>query len=149
MLNSSGAPSSGANAAGEPADIGRTGYLSLDLDLAPVGVAYHFGKLHGDPRLVLQVHHVDRDRRLAAYLWAGLCLAVVVVAVFILRRSDASAVVARSWPWGAIVVGVAWLFLLPAGVFGLVVAMIAAWVLVARTRKPPVLLAQPAAERAP
>jgi hypothetical protein len=28
------------------------------------------------------------------------------------------------------------LFLLPAGVFGLVVAMLAAWVLVARTRKP-------------
>ena len=148
-LDSSGVPGPGVTSAGESADIGRTGYLSLDLDLAPVGVAYHFGKLHGDPRLVLQVHHVDRDRRLAAYLWASLCLALVVVAVLILHRSDASTIVARSWPWWTIVIGVAWLFLLPAGVFGLVVAMIAAWVLIARTRKPRVIVTPTHAFEAP
>ena len=120
-----------------PEDAARSGYLSLDLDLAPVGIAYHFGKLHGDPRLVLQVHHVDRDRRLAAVLWAGLCLGLAVVFVRSLRRPDAAAMVARRWPWLAVVVGVVWLFLLPAGVFGLVVAMIAAWVLVARANRPP------------
>ncbi|MHB8952966.1 MAG: DUF1559 family PulG-like putative transporter [Pirellulaceae bacterium] len=119
------------------ADAAHSGYLSLDLDLAPVGIAYHFGKLHGDPRLVLQVHHVDRARRLAAILWAGLCLGLAVVFVRSLRRPDAAALVARRWPWLAVLVGVAWLFLLPAGAFGLAVATIAAWVLVARRRRPP------------
>ncbi len=119
-----------------PPDTARRGYLSLDLDLAPVGIAYHFGKLQGDPRLVLQIHHADRDRRLAAILWAGLCLGLTAVFVRYLRRPNAAAMVARRWPWLAVVVGVVWLFLLPAGVFGLAVAMIAGWVLVARANRP-------------
>ena len=70
-------------------------------------------------------------------LWAGLCLVIAVAFVRILRRPDAAALVARRWPWWAVVVGIIWLFLLPAGVFGLVVAMIAAWVLIARSRRQP------------
>ncbi|MBM4088106.1 MAG: DUF1559 domain-containing protein, partial [Planctomycetes bacterium] len=132
-----------------PPDVGHTGYLSLDLDLAPAGVAYHFGKLHGDPRLVLQVRHSDRDRWLAAFLWAGLCLFVALLFVRILRRPDAATVVARHWPWWAVVIGVIWLFLLPAGGFGLAVAFIAAWVLIARTHRPAVPNATPNASQPP
>jgi len=126
-----------------PDNLTRGGSLSLDLDLAPVGVAYHFGKLHGDPRLVLQVHHANRERRRAAILWAGFCLALAVVFVRYLRRPDAAAKFARRWPWLAIIVGVVWLFLLPAGAFGLAVAVIAAWVLVARAHRPPVVVNPP------
>jgi hypothetical protein len=56
-------------------------------------------------------------------------------------------VVARHWPWWAVVTGVIWLFLLPAGAFGLAVAFIAAWVLIARTHRPAVPNATPNASQ--
>jgi len=52
-----------------------------------------------------------------------------------LRRHDALALVYRYWPWSAAVAGVAWLFLLPAGVFGLALLMTALCVLIAQRKR--------------
>jgi prepilin-type N-terminal cleavage/methylation domain-containing protein/prepilin-type processing-associated H-X9-DG protein len=114
-----------------------TGQLSLELDLALVGTAYHFRKLHGDPRLVLHVRHEDLSRRLLAIVWAGLCLALTIVVIQGLRRPNAAALANRRWPWLAMVAGTVWLFLLPAGVFGLALLVVAMCVLIARLRKQP------------
>ena len=126
-----------------PADAARSGYLSLDLDLAPVGIAYHFGKLHGDPHLVLQVHHVDRDRRLAAILWAGVCLGW--------RSSSYDTCDALTLPPWWRTVGPGWLWSSvwsgcsssPQASLDSRSAMIAAWVLVARAARPPANVATP------
>jgi hypothetical protein len=113
----------------------RAGYLSLDLDLAPVGTAYHFRKLHGEPRLVLRTRHESLDRTLTAIVWAGLCLVLAAVVVHGLRRPNAVERAHRNWPWLAAVAGTAWLFLLPAGLLGLALVVTALWVLIARSRK--------------
>jgi len=112
-----------------------TGYLSLDLDLAPVGTAYHFRKLHGKPRLVLRARHENLGRCLSAIVWAGLCLGLATTAICGLRRPNAAALAYRGWPWLAAVAGTAWLFLLPAGVLGLALLVTALCVLIARSRK--------------
>jgi hypothetical protein len=113
------------------------GHLSLDLDLALVGTAYHFRKLHGEPRLVLRARHEDLSRYLSAVVWAVLCLALAAAAVWGLRRPNASALALRGWPWLAAVMGTAWLFLLPVGVLGLSLLVVSLWVLIARRRKQP------------
>jgi len=117
------------------ADVARAGYLSLDLDLVPVGAAYHFRKLHGKPDLVLRVRHESLSRWLSAGVWAGLCLALATAAVYGLRRPNAAALAYRGWPWLAAVAGTAWLFLLPAGVLGLALLVTALSVLIARARE--------------
>jgi len=48
---------------------------------------------------------------------------------------QAGAALYRGWPWLAAVTGMAWLFLLPAGVFGLALLVTALCVLIARLRK--------------
>jgi hypothetical protein len=121
----------------ETAAAAGTGQLSLDLDIAPVGTAYHFRKLHGQPRLVLRARHEDLSRGLSAIIWAGLCLALAAAVVQGLRRPDALASAYRYWPWLAAITGTAWLFLLPAGVFGLALLVTALCVLIARLRKRP------------
>jgi hypothetical protein len=121
----------GAAAAG--AEAGR---LSMDLELALVGTAHHFSKLHGEPRLVVRARHESLSRGLAAMVWASLCLAVAVAVIQSLRRPDALSRVYRGWPWLTAVAGVAWLFVLPAGVFGLALMMLSLCVLIARLRKP-------------
>ncbi|MFO7907292.1 MAG: hypothetical protein R6U98_31880, partial [Pirellulaceae bacterium] len=114
-----------------------TGSPSLDLHLDLKGSPYHFRKLHGQPRLVLNVRHEDLDRFLIAVVWAGLCLVLAAAAVYGLRRPDAAVLAYRGWPWLAAVAGTAWLFLLPAGVFGLALLVVSLWVLMGRspTRK--------------
>ena len=112
-----------------------TGRLSLDLDLPLGGTAYHFRKLHGEPRLVLRARHEDLTRFVSAVVWAGLCLALAIAAIYGLRRPDAAALAYRCWPWLAAVTGAAWLFLLPAGVFGLALLVTALCVLIARLQK--------------
>jgi prepilin-type processing-associated H-X9-DG protein len=129
------APADGQAAPGAPMAEARTGYLSLDLDLALVGTAYHFRKLHGEPRLVLSARHENLSRCLSAIVWAGLCLALATAAICGLRRPNAAALASRGWPWLAAVTGTAWLFLLPAGVFGLALLVTALCVLIARSRK--------------
>jgi hypothetical protein len=129
----------------EPAELPRakqettvaagTGQLSLKLDVTPVGTAYHFRKLHGQPRLVLRARHEDLDRGLTAIIWAGLCLALAAAVIQGLRRPDALARARRYWPWLAAIAGTAWLFLLPAGVLGLALLVTALCVLIARLRK--------------
>jgi len=119
---------------GARAEAAKAGYLSLEVDLAPVGTAYHFRKLHGDPRLVLDARHESLDRSLSAMIWAGLCLAVAAVAVYGLRRPDAIALARRHWPWLAAATGTIWLFLLPAGAVGLLLLAISLCVLVSRSR---------------
>jgi hypothetical protein len=69
-------------------------------------------------------------------VWAGLCLAIAVIVIQGLRRPDALARAYRGWPWLAAVGGLAWLFLLPAGVFGWGLLMTGLCVLIARLRKP-------------
>jgi hypothetical protein len=113
-----------------------TGQLSLKLDVTPVGMAYHFRKLHGEPRLVLSARHDSLDRGLAAIVWAVLCLALAIAMVRGLRRTDSLARVRRYWPWLAAIAGTAWLFLLPVGVLGLILLVTALCVLIARLRKP-------------
>ena len=115
--------------------------MSLDLDVAPVGTAYHFRKLHGQPRLVLRARQESLTRYLSAAIWASLCLALAVAVIQVLRRPNAAALAHRGWPWLAAVAGTAWLFLLPAGVFGLALLVTALCTLIARlrsgTRSPP------------
>ena len=127
-------PQEGQAAPGAPVDAAQAGYLSLDLDLAPVGTAYHFRKLHGEPRLVLRARHEDLDRVLTAVVWAGLCLVFAATVIRGLRRPNAAELAPRGWPWLAAVAGTAWLFLLPAGVLGLALVVTALWVLIARSR---------------
>ena len=112
-----------------------TGQLSLKLDVTPVGTAYHFRKLHGEPRLVLRARHEGLDRGLAAIIWAGLCLTLATAVIRGLRRPDALALARRYWPWLAVIAGTTWLFLLPTGVLGLALLITALCVLIARLRK--------------
>ena len=128
-------PQNGQPASGTPADAVGVGQLSMDLDLAPVGTRYHFRKLHGEPRLVLSVRHKDLSRSLSAIIWAGLCLALATAVIQGLRRPDALARTYRCWPWLAAIAGTAWLFLLPAGVLGLILLITALCVLIVRVRK--------------
>jgi hypothetical protein len=118
-----------------PLVMAGTGQLSLDLDLTPVGTAYHFRKLHGEPRLVLHARHEDLTRWLFAIVWAGLCLAFAVAAIQLLKRPDASKIVCRFWPWLATVGGVIWLFLLPVGFIGFLVLVTSLCVQVTRMQK--------------
>jgi len=111
-----------------------TGHLSLDLDLALVGNAYHFRKLHGEPRIVLSVRHENLTHLLTAIIWASLCLALTVVAIQVLRRPNAAALANRYWPWLVAVAGTAWLFLLPIGAIGLCLLVTALCVLIARSQ---------------
>jgi prepilin-type processing-associated H-X9-DG protein len=122
-------------AANAPAAAAGTGQLSLDLDVAPVGTAHHFRKLHGEPRLVLSARHEDVSHGLAALVWAGLCLAVAAAVIRGLKRPDALARARRGWPLLAAVAGAAWLFLLPAGIFGLGLLVTALCVMIARRYK--------------
>jgi len=114
------APLGGQAAPAVPLDAGRQGRLSLDFELPLAGRAYHFRKLHGEPRLVLRATHEDIGRWLAAGVWAGLCLMLAVAAIYVVRRPNASALAQRYWPWLAAVAGAIWLFLLPAGFLGVI-----------------------------
>jgi len=111
------------------------GHLSLDLELPLGGTAYHFRKLHGEPRLVLRARHEDLTRLVSAAVWAGLCLALAAAAVYGLRRPDAAVLAGRGWPWLTAVAGAAWLFLLPGGVFGLALLVTALCALTGRLKK--------------
>ncbi len=128
-------PQDGQAAPGAPMAAAGTGYLSLDLDLTLVGTAYHFRKLHGEPRLVLRARHENLGRFVSAIVWAGLCLALATATICGLRRPNAAALAYRCWPWLAVVAGAAWLFLLPAGVLGLALLVTALCVLIARLEK--------------
>ena len=116
-------------------DDAGTGPLSLDLDVTLVGTAYHFRKLHGEPRLVLSARHENLSHGLSAIVWAGLCLALAIAVIHGLRRPKAFTHAQRCWPWLAAVAGTAWLFLLPAGAFGLALLVTALCVLIARSHK--------------
>jgi drug/metabolite transporter (DMT)-like permease len=100
-----------------------------------VGTAYHFRKLHGEPRLVLRARHESLGRFLTAAVWAGLCLALAAAVIYGLRRPSAAARAYRYWPSLAAILGTVWLFLLPAGVVGLALLVAALCVLIARSRK--------------
>ncbi len=126
-------PVEGQPEPGAPMDSARAGYLSLGLDLAPVGVAYHFRKLHGEPRLVLKARHENLDRVLTAVVWAGFCLVLAMAVVRSLRHPNAAVIVRRRWPWLAVVAGAVWLFLFPAGILGLALLAVALWVLITRS----------------
>ncbi|MFZ1933466.1 MAG: DUF1559 domain-containing protein [Thermoguttaceae bacterium] len=119
------------------------GQLSLGLDVAPVGTAYHFRKLHGEPRLVLSARHEDVGRGLSAALWAILCLALAAAVIQGLRRRSAAAFARCYWPWLLMVAGAAWLFLLPLGIVGVALLLIALCAMIARMQT------GPAAERKP
>jgi hypothetical protein len=110
------------------------GQVSPEAQLAVVGSAYHFRKLQGDPRLVLTVRHQDLFRSLAAAIWAVLCLGLAAAAIQSLRRPNAGQRVRRAWPWLAVLLGTAWLFLLPAGLLGLALAFTGLCAAITRAR---------------
>jgi hypothetical protein len=124
----------GPTAPGAPA-AAETGRLSMDLDVSFVGIPHHFSKLHGEPRLVVRARHESLRRGLTALIWAGVCLVMAAAVVQSLRRPDALARANSGWPWLAAVAGMAWLFLLPAGVFGLALLTTGLCVLIARSWK--------------
>jgi hypothetical protein len=128
-------PPNGPGAANAPAAAAGTGQLSLDLDVAPVGTAHHFRKLHGDPHLVLSARHEDLSHGLAVLVWAGLCLAVAAAVIRGLKHPDALSRAQRVWPLWAAIGGAAWLFLLPAGIFGLALLITGSCVMIARRYK--------------
>jgi hypothetical protein len=128
-------PASGQAVAGVPAVGVGTGQLSLDLDVFPVGTSHHFRKLHGEPRLVLNVRHDDLGHSVSAAIWAAVCLVLAAAAIQMLRRPNAAASARRYWPWFAAVAGAVWLFLLPSGVLGLGLLVTAVCVLIVRTHK--------------
>ncbi len=111
-----------------------TGSLPLNVNLVPVGTAYHFSKLHGDPRLVLRARHEDIDRLVTAIVWAGLCLAMAAAAMVGVKRAHATSNRFRGWPWLGVVAGIAWFFLLPAGVLGWAMLVTCLGVLIIRSR---------------
>lgn len=113
----------------------KAGYLSLDLDLALVGTAYHFRKLQGDPQLLLHARHERLGRYLAAALWAIFCLALAAVTIYVVRQRDADKMAGRIWPWLVAIAGAAWWFLLPAAPIGLFLLVVALCGLIARWRK--------------
>jgi len=131
-----GVPQAGQAAPDAPPDTVVTGQLSLDFELPLVGTAHHFRKLQGDPRLVLRVRHEDVSRLLAAIVWASLCLGLAVLVIQAVRRPNAAALAYLYWPWPAAVAGTIWLFLLPAGVLGLILLATALCVLVLRAQTP-------------
>ena len=139
--NKAGAAGAARHPATEPADSGRpvdgfgAGALSLNVDLTPVGTAYHFSKLHGDPRLVLRARHEDIDRLVTALIWAGLCLAMGAGAIYGLRRARATAIGAVGWSWLGVCGGIVWLFLLPLGFLGWLLLVISLGVAITRSRK--------------
>ncbi len=116
-------------------DFPPSAQASLDVDLSPVGSPCHFRKLHGDPRLVIRARHEDIGRGLAAVLWAGICLGLAAAVIQGLRRTDARSIARRYWPLWAAIAGTAWLFLLPLGIFGLALLIVALCVLIARIKK--------------
>jgi len=118
-----------------PAVAAGTDRLSLHLNVTPVGTAYHFRKLHGEPRLVLRARHEDLSHGLSAVVWAGLCLALATATIQGLRRPNVPALANYGWPWLAAIIGAAWLFLLPAGVVGLALLVIALCLLITHMRK--------------
>lgn len=127
-------PPRAQDAPGVSAAAAEAGRLSIDLDLTLVGTPHHFSKLQGEPRLVVRAYHEDLRRGLTAMVWAGLCLAVAVAVIHGLRRPDALARAYRGWPWLAAVAGIAWLFLLPAGVLGLALLIVGLCTLLGRLR---------------
>ena len=72
---------------------------------------------------------------MSAAVWAGLCLALAIAVIQVLRRPNGIALAHRGWPWLAAVAGTAWLFLLPAGVIGLALLVTALCVLIARRQE--------------
>ena len=115
----------------------RTGVLPLDLDLTLTGTAYHFRKLHGEPRLNVRVRHESLNRYLSAVVWAVACLALAAAALSGLSRAPSPTRAARVWPWLVALAGTSWMFLLPAGVCGFLLLVVALCVLVVRWRKTP------------
>lgn len=82
---------------------------------------------------MLNTRHEGLDRLLIATGWAALCLLLAGAAVYVLRRPDAAVLARRTWPWLAVIAGMAWLFLLPAGVLGLGLVVASLWVLISRS----------------
>ncbi|MFO7902701.1 MAG: hypothetical protein R6U98_08575 [Pirellulaceae bacterium] len=82
----------------------------------------------------LNARHEELDRLLIAVVWAGLCLVLATAAIYGLWRPDAGRLADRGWPWLAAVSGTAWLFVLPAGVFGLTLLVASLWVLTGRSQ---------------
>ena len=120
-------PSLGQSEGAQPPQAAKAGYLSLDLDLVPVGVAYHFRKLQGNPRLVLETRHEEIGRWAIAVLWAAICLVLAAAVIVGMRRPNAAELAQRNWPWFAAAAGAAWLFLLSVSFGGVVLMLAALW----------------------
>jgi hypothetical protein len=113
----------------------RAGIQSIDISIPLVGEAHHFTKLLGEPKLTLSARHDDVTRWSANGAWGVLCVALAGVLSFAFSRPQVFAWFRRGWPWLAVVLGTAWLFLLPLGTGGLVLLAVGLAVLAWRTRR--------------
>jgi hypothetical protein len=113
----------------------RAGIQSIDISIPLVGEAHHFTKLLGEPKLTLSARHDDVTRWSANGVWGVLCVALACVLSYAFSRPQVLAWFRRGWPWLAVVLGAAWLFLLPFGMGGLVLLAVGLSVLAWRTRR--------------
>jgi hypothetical protein len=86
---------------------------------------------------VVRARHENVDRLLTALVWAGICLALATAAIYGLTRPNAAVLAKRLWPWLVALAATIWLFLLPAGMLGFILLVIALSVLIARSQKQP------------
>src|SRR5262249_37562621 len=100
------------------------------------GNSHYFIRLLGDPKLTLATRRHDINQWLASGLWASLCIALTAMLVFAFTRTQVSIWLRSSWPWLAVAIGCAWLFLLPLGLAGCVLIAVGASVAAWRTRRP-------------
>ena len=128
-------PAFGGFQMGDDLATARAGIQSIDISIPLIGEAHHFTKLLGEPKLTLSARHDDVTRWTANSAWGVLCVALAGVLSFAFSRPQVLAWFRRGWPWLAIVVGTAWLFLLPLGTGGLVLLVLGLSVLAWRTRR--------------
>jgi hypothetical protein len=112
----------------------RAGIQSIGIEIPRVGKPQHFMRILGDPKLVVSARHQDLGRWSGRLVWAALCLGFAAFLLIALSQSRVWAFIYAQWPWFAAATGVAWLFLLPLGLGGLLLAVPAIAVLAWRTR---------------
>jgi hypothetical protein len=112
----------------------RAGIQSIAIEIPLVGKPQHFMRLLGDPKLTLTARHHDLTRWSASIAWALLCFALAALFVVAFAHVQAWVWLQRHWPWLAVALGAAWLFLLPLGVGGFALVLLGISVLAWRTR---------------
>ena len=112
----------------------RAGAQSIEISIPRLGQPQHFVKLLGDPKLSLSVRDQDLTRWFGGGSWAVLCVFAAGTVITLTSRTQALRWLGLHWPWLVVVIGAAWLFLLPVGLGGAILAAVGLAVLAWRTR---------------